>query len=133
MEAGAGLCSARVPPGTSSCVYEKDLEVVLPGPQLRFDALQLPALLACELQLAFDVLERLGRELSLLLWVQAVRKSLVYEVECVLGLEHAAGCLLCWAEHWPAPVFRSTTCESWCVGGPPRSRGHGLTGGVYVV
>ena len=34
---------------------------------------------------------------------------------------------------WPAPVFRSTTCESWCVGGPPRSRGHGLTGGVYVV
>jgi len=41
--------------------------------------------------------------------------------------------LMNWMAAWPAPVFRSTTCESWCVGGPPRSRGHGLTGGVYVV
>ncbi len=31
---------------------------------------------------------------------------------------------------WPAPVFRSTACESGWVDGPSRSRGHGSTCGV---
>jgi hypothetical protein len=87
MEAGPGLCPARVPPGTSSCVYEKPLEAVLPGPQLRFDAIQLPPVLARELQLAFDVLERLGRELSLRLRIVCVLESLPDGAQRILGLE----------------------------------------------
>src|ERR1700683_4011792 len=99
MKAGAGLCPARVPPGASSCVDEKPLEAGLSTPQLRFDFIQLTAALVCELQLAFDVLERLRRELSLLLWVRCLLEPLPHEVQRVLGLEHADGCPLCRAEH----------------------------------
>ena len=57
--------ATRVPPCTSARVYEKTLETVLSGPQLRFGAIQLPTALAYELQLAFDVVERLSCELCL--------------------------------------------------------------------
>src|ERR1700677_105439 len=106
MEAGSDLCPVRGPPGASSCVYEKPLEAGLSAPQLRFDAVQLPAPLVGELQLAFDVLERLGRELSLLLWVHGLLESPAHEVERVLGIEHATGCLLCRAEYLSKPRDR---------------------------
>ncbi len=83
-----------MPPGSSSHAYEKPLEAVPSGPQLRFGAIQLPAPLLCELQLAFDVVERLGCELSLYLWILGVLEALAHETECFLGLDHAAGCLL---------------------------------------
>src|SRR5258708_11085454 len=35
--------AACVPPGTSSCLYEKPLQAVLPGPEPRFRAVKLPA------------------------------------------------------------------------------------------
>ena len=89
----------RVPPGTSSCAYEKPLEAVLSAPQLRFDAVQLPPALVGELQLAFDVLERLGCELSQHLRILGLLEALVHETECFLGLEHAAGALLRRAEY----------------------------------
>jgi hypothetical protein len=54
---------ARAPPGASSRVYEEPLETVTPGPKSSLDAVQLLASLACEAQLAFDVVERFGGEL----------------------------------------------------------------------
>jgi len=75
-------------------VYEKPLEAVLSGPQLRFGTVELPTLLARELQLAFNVVERLGRELCPRLRILGLLEALAHEMECVLGLEHGAGCLL---------------------------------------
>jgi hypothetical protein len=75
-------------------MYEKPLEAILSGPQLRFGAIQLPTPLACELQLAFDVVERLGCELYPYLRIAGVLEALPQQTECLLGLEHAAGCLL---------------------------------------
>jgi hypothetical protein len=49
---------------------------------------------ACEHQLAFDVLQRLGRKLSLSLRIVCALKALAHEPKGVLGLDHAAGCLL---------------------------------------
>jgi hypothetical protein len=89
------------PPGTSACAYEKPLEAIPSGPQLRFGAIQLPTPLACELQLAFDVVECLGCELSPYLRIPGVLEALPHETECFLGLEHAAGCLLRRAEYLP--------------------------------
>jgi hypothetical protein len=43
----------------------------------------------------FDVLERLGRELSLRVRVLGALESLPQKTECVLGLAHVAGGLLC--------------------------------------
>src|SRR5271155_1758845 len=86
--------ATRVPPGTSSCVYEEPLEAVLSGPQLRFRAIQLPTPLLDEVQLPFDVLKRLSCELSLYLRILGLLEALAHETEGFLGLEHAAGCLL---------------------------------------
>jgi hypothetical protein len=106
-------------------VYEKPLEAVLPAPQLRFDAIQLPAPPARELQLAFDVLERLRRDLSLHLWVHGLLESLTHEVERVLGLKHAAGCLLCRAEHPPQLRDRLPEGRFSCAFLHRRRRGEG--------
>jgi hypothetical protein len=75
-------------------VYQEPLERVPPGPQLPFDAVQSLTAVACEPQLAFDVVQRLGRELSLSLRIVCALKVLAHESKGVLGLDHAADCLL---------------------------------------
>jgi hypothetical protein len=110
-------------------VYEKSLEAVLPAPQLRFDAIQLPPSLVCERQLAFDVLERLDRELCLLLWVHGLVESLAHELKRVLGLEHAAGALLRRAEHLPQPRVRLPEGRLNCIVLHRRRRGKA---GLYL-
>lgn len=67
---GARLVATRVLPGTSSFVYEKPLEAVLSGPQLRFAAIQLPTPLVCERQLAFDVVDEAPSG-----WVEALHHA----------------------------------------------------------
>jgi len=85
----------RVPPGESAGANQKLLEAVSPGPQFAFDAIELPAPLAQERQLALDVIERLGCELPLRFWVVRVLELRSHEAESLLGLEHVSGTLLC--------------------------------------
>jgi hypothetical protein len=75
-------------------VYEEPLERVSPAPELPFDAVQSLAALACEPQLTFDVVERLGRELSLKLRIVRALEALAHVAKGVLGLDHAMGRLL---------------------------------------
>jgi hypothetical protein len=79
-------------------MYEEPLETVSPGPQLPFDAVQTSAAPPYELQLAFDVVERLGRKLSPSLRILRALEPLSHEAKRVLGIEHAVGCLLRHAE-----------------------------------
>jgi hypothetical protein len=75
-------------------VYEEPLERISPGPQLPFDAVQSLAAFACEPQLAFDMVERLGRKLSSNIRIVCALEVLAHEAKRVLGLDHAAGSLL---------------------------------------
>ena len=75
-------------------MYEESLETVSPRPQSSLDAVQLLASLACEAQLAFDVVERFGGELCPSLRILGALEALPRETQGVLGLEHAACGLL---------------------------------------
>jgi hypothetical protein len=68
--------------------------MVSPGPQLALDAVQSLPALAREPKLAFDLVERLNGELSLNLRIVCALELRAHEAQRVLGLEHAAGCLL---------------------------------------
>jgi hypothetical protein len=75
-------------------MYEEPLERVSPGPQLPLDAVQSLAALSCESQLAFDLVERLGGEISPRLRIVGALELLADEAKRVLGLDHASGRLL---------------------------------------
>jgi hypothetical protein len=75
-------------------VYEEPLETVSPGPKSSLDAVQLLASLACQAQLAFHLVERLGGELSPSLRILGALEALARYTQGILGLEHAACGLL---------------------------------------
>jgi hypothetical protein len=79
-------------------VNEEPLEAVSPAPQLPFHAVQQPASLTRELQLTFDVIERLGCKRSPCVCVFRVLESLSHAVQRFLCLEDAPGSVLRHAE-----------------------------------